>query len=296
MRPQAPYPSEDEAPAGPAWAGLLPAQPVVLDESTTEVPVIRPVAGTSAPERAPTAPAAGDIADQSAEGTVELRQPTSAGDGTRDGQDHDRAPDPAADVPGGGQDAGGEAAGQSRPSGASPFGLPPGAVTAPAAPAAPAPTPPPTPVTGPRPHQPAPAPARVAAPESNGAAAQAPDRAETWPAPAETWPAPPEAVPARPEQRPGDVAEDLIAVWTEEAVASIREQWRDLQVQFIDDPDAAVRGARDLITDTVRTLSDRLLAERDTFDPHQGTDRPDTEAMRVAMRRYREFLDRVLAL
>lgn len=227
MRPAAPYPNEDEAPVGPAWVGFLPTQTAVVDESTTEVPLVRPVAGTSVPERAQTAQRADASAEPSAEGTVELRQPAGAGN-ILDGQVQDRVAATSAARTAQATDGG-------HPAEAAVDGQPP------ATPPAPAPT-------------------------------------------------------ARPEQRPGDVAEDPIAVWSEDAVGSIRERWRDLQIQFIDDPDAAVRGARSLITDTVRTLSDRLLAERDTFDPHQGTDRPDTEAMRVAMRRYREFLDRVLAL
>ncbi len=42
--------------------------------------------------------------------------------------------------------------------------------------------------------------------------------------------------------------------------------------------------------------AEALLAERDELDPLRSTPSPDTESMRVAMRRYREFLDRILAL
>lgn len=96
--------------------------------------------------------------------------------------------------------------------------------------------------------------------------------------------------------RPGDVAEEPIAVWSEEAAQRLRADWRDLQVLFIDDPGEAVAGAKELVTTAVRLLSENLLAEQEQFDPHRSGIDPDTEAMRVAMRRYREFLDRVLAL
>jgi hypothetical protein len=95
---------------------------------------------------------------------------------------------------------------------------------------------------------------------------------------------------------PGDVAENAIALWTDEAADRLRGQWRDLQVQFIDDPNAAVNGATDLVTEAVQELADTLLAAQDELNPFHGTDQVDTESMRVAMRRYREFLDRVLAL
>jgi hypothetical protein len=115
-----------------------------------------------------------------------------------------------------------------------------------------------------------------------------------YPAPADL-PADP---PAGPDGtgRPGDVAERPIALWSDSAANDLRERWRELQGQFFDDPDAAVAGARNLVTEAVRSLADTLLAAQDELDPYREGGRVDTETMRVAMRRYREFLERVLAL
>jgi hypothetical protein len=99
-----------------------------------------------------------------------------------------------------------------------------------------------------------------------------------------------------PAGRPGDVAERPIALWSDEAAEQLRERWREVQGQFIDDPDAAVTGAKSLVTEAVRALADTLLAAQDELDPYRSGDRADTETMRIAMRRYREFLERVLAL
>ena len=96
--------------------------------------------------------------------------------------------------------------------------------------------------------------------------------------------------------RPGDVKEQPIALWSDPAAEHLRDRWREVQGQFIDDPDAAVAGARALVTEAVRTLADTLLSAQDELDPFRGNGRVDTETMRVAMRRYREFLERVLAL
>ncbi|MPZ25874.1 MAG: hypothetical protein GEV12_05335 [Micromonosporaceae bacterium] len=96
--------------------------------------------------------------------------------------------------------------------------------------------------------------------------------------------------------RPGDVAESTIALWAQDAADRLRDQWRDLQVQFIDDPEAAVAGAKGLVTEAVHELADALLEAQDSLDPYRDDGRVDTETMRVAMRRYREFLERVLAL
>jgi len=97
--------------------------------------------------------------------------------------------------------------------------------------------------------------------------------------------------------RPGDVAQTSIAIWQPDALAAIREQIREVQARFVDEPAEAVAQIRALVSDAVHTLADALLAEQlGSIDPHQRTDHPDTESLRVALRRYREFLDRVLAL
>jgi hypothetical protein len=58
----------------------------------------------------------------------------------------------------------------------------------------------------------------------------------------------------------------------------------------------ALTRAHDLLTEAVHELTEALLAERDDLDPLRSTSTPDTESMRMAMRGYREFLDRILAL
>jgi hypothetical protein len=96
--------------------------------------------------------------------------------------------------------------------------------------------------------------------------------------------------------RPGDVDETLITFWDEKAVQRFRGEWHEVKADFVDDPVAALTRAHDLITEAVDDLTEALLAERDELDPLRDTSTPDTESMRMAMRGYREFLDRILAL
>ena len=96
--------------------------------------------------------------------------------------------------------------------------------------------------------------------------------------------------------RPGDVNLVQIAVWDDDAIAHFRSRWHEVKADFVDDPVAAVTRAHDLLTDAVNELTESLLAERDELDPLRGTPTPDTESMRMAMRGYRDFLDRILAL
>ena len=96
--------------------------------------------------------------------------------------------------------------------------------------------------------------------------------------------------------RPGDVAAGHIAFWDDDATRHFRAAWHEVKAEFVDDPERALTRAHDLLTDAVNELTEALLAERDELDPLRGTATPDTESMRMAMRGYREFLDRILAL
>lgn len=73
----------------------------------------------------------------------------------------------------------------------------------------------------------------------------------------------------------------------------LRDRWRDVQLRFVDDPRAAAGEARALIDEAVESLTATLHRQRDGL----GTaDTDDTERLRVLIRHYRDFLDRLLAL
>jgi hypothetical protein len=96
--------------------------------------------------------------------------------------------------------------------------------------------------------------------------------------------------------RPGDVEQTRITLWDDETTRQFHDEWHEVKAQFVDDPVAALTRAHDLLTAAVHELTESLLAERDDLDPLRRTSTPDTESMRMAMRGYREFLDRILAL
>ncbi|BCJ45478.1 hypothetical protein GCM10010168_80140 [Actinoplanes ianthinogenes] len=85
-------------------------------------------------------------------------------------------------------------------------------------------------------------------------------------------------------------------IWDDDAARHFRAAWHEVKAEFVDDPVNALTRAHDLLTDAVNELTEVLLAERDDLDPLRGTGTPDTESMRMAMRGYREFLDRILSL
>lgn len=295
----APEPADGE-PTLTDLHGVFPAQrpPVdatVLEEPTSEVPVIRPSGGE--PDAAPDGPDGPDGPDEPDAITAD---------------DLDLDPDDPAPFLADAADAAAESVAVPRTTEMSKMTWTPAPQPAqppepePATPLAEAePTFPPEPTFVPEPtFAPEPALPEAALPAPPGlvppiepAYAEPPVIAEPEPAvsaePAASPQPAPEPVSAG---RPGDVAERPIALWSAEAADRLREEWRDLQGQFIDDPEAAVAGAKQLVTDAVHELAETLLAAQDALDPYRDNGRVDTEMMRVAMRRYREFLERVLAL
>jgi hypothetical protein len=77
-----------------------------------------------------------------------------------------------------------------------------------------------------------------------------------------------------------------------------RERWSEVQSGFIDDPAEAVRRADDLAAEIVNALGQALAERKRSLDARQDDkddQRNDTEQLRLTLRAYREFVDRMLA-
>ena len=104
------------------------------------------------------------------------------------------------------------------------------------------------------------------------------------------------------ELLPGDVPEDpSLALFDGETTLRFRDRWQQLQMRFVDDPHAAAGLAAALVDEVVAALRDAVDRQRSTLADWQSDDRVDahsgdTERLRVAVRRYRDFLDRLLGL
>jgi hypothetical protein len=96
---------------------------------------------------------------------------------------------------------------------------------------------------------------------------------------------------------PGDVPEQPVTALFEPATASgFRDRWQRVQMQFVDDPRSATEQARSLVDDVFTALHEALTNQRGSLDSWQSGQAGDTEELRVAVRRYRDFLDRMLGL
>ncbi|WP_422734766.1 hypothetical protein ACN26Y_13145 [Micromonospora sp. WMMD558] len=73
-----------------------------------------------------------------------------------------------------------------------------------------------------------------------------------------------------------------------------RDRWRDVQLRFVDDPRAAAGEAQALVDEAIQALASALSAQKQKLGAWQDAGSADTEQLRMAVRQYRDFLDRVL--
>ena len=83
---------------------------------------------------------------------------------------------------------------------------------------------------------------------------------------------------------------------TEEA-ARLRTQWDAVQVGFVDEPRKAVEDADSLVATAMKRLAEQFAEERSKLESQwdRGGD-VSTEDLRMALRRYRSFFGRLLAV
>lgn len=79
--------------------------------------------------------------------------------------------------------------------------------------------------------------------------------------------------------------------------AQLQERWRDLQWAFVDDPRQTVERAGGLVEEVVTTLTTTLTTRTSELrDRWKNTAENDTEQLRLALREYRDVLERLLTL
>jgi hypothetical protein len=96
---------------------------------------------------------------------------------------------------------------------------------------------------------------------------------------------------------PGDVpAEPVAALLSAETGQTFRDRWREVQLRFVDDPRAAATDAQRLVEEAIESLARALAEQKESLADWGSGGGGDTENLRVAVRRYRDFLDRLLGL
>jgi hypothetical protein len=83
---------------------------------------------------------------------------------------------------------------------------------------------------------------------------------------------------------------------TEDA-ENFQVEWRALQSEFVDDPHEAVQRADELVTQVMRTLTGTFAEHKRALEQQwQQGEQVQTEELRQALKRYRAFFDRLLAV
>ena len=78
--------------------------------------------------------------------------------------------------------------------------------------------------------------------------------------------------------------------------SSLRSRWDDVQAGFVDDPKDCVQKADALVSDVVQQLTDGFSDARSRLEAQWARgEEASTEDLRQALKRYREFFERLLA-
>jgi hypothetical protein len=74
-------------------------------------------------------------------------------------------------------------------------------------------------------------------------------------------------------------------------------RWEKIQIGFVDEPRKAVELADELVASAIKRLAEVFAAEREKLEAEwDKTDNVSTEELRIALRRYRSFFDRLLSV
>ena len=77
----------------------------------------------------------------------------------------------------------------------------------------------------------------------------------------------------------------------------LHRRWSEIQARFVDDPREAVKAADTLVDEVIRDLTALFADERAGLESHwDRNEKISTEDLRVALRRYRSFFERLLVV
>ena len=87
------------------------------------------------------------------------------------------------------------------------------------------------------------------------------------------------------------------SLFHDDEAAAFRSRWEAIQTGFVDEPRTAVEEADALVAQVVARLAEVFSEERSTLERQWDKgDNISTEDLRVALRRYRSFFDRLLTV
>lgn len=91
--------------------------------------------------------------------------------------------------------------------------------------------------------------------------------------------------------------EPNLPLFAQNDTQDFRSRWEKIQIGFVDEPRKAVEHADELVASAIKRLAEVFATERHKLEVEwDKTDNVSTEDLRVALRRYRSFFDRLLSV
>jgi hypothetical protein len=88
-----------------------------------------------------------------------------------------------------------------------------------------------------------------------------------------------------------------VSLFTEEEARDFRKRWEQVQTEFVDEPRGSVEKADELVASMIKRLAEVFANERSRLEHEWAKgDNVSTEDLRQALRKYRSFFDRLLAV
>ena len=90
---------------------------------------------------------------------------------------------------------------------------------------------------------------------------------------------------------------ELSPLFTDEHQQEFRTQWHEIQTSFVDEPRQAVEHADELVAQLMQRLAKSFSDQRSSLERQwEKTEKVSTEELRLALRRYRSFFERLLSI
>jgi hypothetical protein len=100
----------------------------------------------------------------------------------------------------------------------------------------------------------------------------------------------------RNEIREARSEDDFAPLFENNEAEGFRTQWLEIQSRFVDDPSVSVKDADDLVADVIKNITRSFADKRMSLESQWKSGDVSTEELRVAMKRYRSFFNRLLSL
>lgn len=96
---------------------------------------------------------------------------------------------------------------------------------------------------------------------------------------------------------PGAREEQVAPLFSPDETTNLQGRWDSIQAGFVDEPRQAVQQADTLVAETMKRMAEMFAQERAKLEGQwdRGDD-VSTEDLRVALRRYRSFFNRLLSM